>query len=1076
MKKIKHWSALIVAVILMFTMMQIPLLTASAAGDETVYVKIRYNRPDGDYSDWNLWVWETDKDGKQVDFMGKDDDGVFAVVESTKEAGEVNFIVRKGDWAEKATGDEAVSLSDGDKEVVVTQGDASTTVSEPKAINRDFDNVKLNVHYYRFGQDYDEWDVWSWIDDGKGVAFTDEDDYGKIAIASFDNVKGAESIGVIIRKPDWSAKDCDIDRFVNLAYANNDGEINAYFLQGDEKIYYYPDEPIKQPAISSFKIDSLNDFSFKVNAKLVDNTKVVLKEDNKVIDESKYELTINDNKLGGKIKVDSKIDINKTYTLEIKGYTSAMSSFGKIYETEDFAKLYTYDGDLGALYSKDSTKFVLWAPTASKVQVAFYGTDGKDYTCAAKKTVDMVQGENGTWSLEQSGDLNGTYYNYLVTINGKTNEVTDPYAKAVGVNGNRGMVVDLDSTDPEGWDEDTKPELKDATDSVIYEIHIRDFSISEDSGVSVEYRGKYNGFWEEGTKVPGTDIKTGIDHLKELGVTTVHLLPTFDQRSIDETKLDKAQFNWGYDPQNYNAVEGSYSSDPYTAEVRITEFKEMVQALHKAGIRVVMDVVYNHTGATADSLFNLAVPDYYYRQDVEGNFSNGSGCGNELASERSMVRKMIVESVVYWAEEYHIDGFRFDLMGLHDITTMKEIRTELDKIDKTIIMYGEGWTGGTSSLSSSEAALKANVPLFGEMQIAAFSDDIRDGIKGHVFTNTEPAFVNGGDDFEDTIKFGIVGSTEHEGIDYSNIGRDHTQVDPWANEPYQTINYASAHDNLTLWDRLQTTNPDATDEELQAMNKMSAAIVYTSQGIPFMQAGEEFARTKVKEDGTFDENSYSSPDSVNQLDWSRKDEYSDLFNYYKGLIELRKSHKAFRMNSTEDIQNNLTFLTEGTDFTGKNVVAYTLKGTSVGDSWENIAVVFNANKEDVEVTLPTSDWTVVVDGAKAGVEELAKITGNKVTVPAGTSYVLVDTKSYEESKVVVPTDDKESNDDNNGGTNTDTNTEEATNNNANSNTNNKKTSNKTLTKTGSVGTTAVIAVGMGLVLVGALVIRKRQRN
>ena len=605
----------------------------------------------------------------------------------------------------------------------------------------------------------------------------------------------------------------------------------------------------------------------------------------------------------------------------------------------------------------------------------------------------MTKGENGTWILDVNGDLNGTYYTYLVTNNGVEKEVTDPYAKAVGVNGNRAMVVDLESTNPEGWENDVKPEFIDATDAIIYELHIRDFTIDSSSGASIEVQGKYDGIWESGTTLFGNgDIKTGIDHLKELGITHLHLLPTFDHRSIDETRLDEAQYNWGYDPQNYNAPEGSYSSDPYSAEVRIEEFKEMVLELHKAGIRVVMDVVYNHTGASADSHLNLAVPDYYYRQNADGGFSNGSGCGNETASDRSMVRKMIVDSVKYWAEEYHIDGFRFDLMALHDITTMKEVRTTLNKIDDSILVYGEGWTGDDSPLSSEDQALKVNTTKYGDLQIAAFSDDMRDAIKGHVFEDTTAGFINGFNGLEDVIKFSIVASTKNDQVEYTG-GPDPFSgygVTAWANEPYQTINYASAHDNLTLWDKLQTTNPNATEEELLAMNKMSAALVLTSQGIPFFQAGEELARTKLNADGSFNHNSYNAPDSVNKFDWTRKEDYNDLFEYYKGLIALRKAHKSFKMNTTSDIQSSLNFL----NVTDANVVAYTLDGNNVNDSWENIAVIFNSNEESVEVELPSDDWTIVVNGEKAGVESLGTVEGNKVVVPAKASYVLVDTDSY----------------------------------------------------------------------------------
>ena len=657
---------------------------------------------------------------------------------------------------------------------------------------------------------------------------------------------------------------------------------------------------------------------------------------------------------------------------------------------EVFKEKYHYNGSLGAKYNKNETIFTLWAPTADSVKVALYGKNGNDTNNNPEEVIQMNKGENGEWSVKINKDLKGEYYNYIVNINGKENRVIGPYAKAVGVNGKRAMVIDLNETNPKGWNEDKKPKLDNTTDAVIYEMHIRDFSIDDNSGIT--YKGKYNGVWQDNTTIPGTDIKTGVSHLKELGVNIVHLLPTFDYESIDESRLDQPQYNWGYDPQNYNVPEGSYSTDPYTAQVRIREFKEMVQNLHKAGIRVVMDVVYNHTGSTEDSHLNLTVPGYYHRQNQSGGFSNGSGCGNEIASERSMVRRMMVDSVKFWAEEYHIDGFRFDLMALHDIDTMKEIRRELNKIDESIIIYGEGWTGGDTPLPVEDRALKANTYKFENEQIAAFSDDIRDGIKGSVFIDENPGFVNGGNDFEESIKFGIVASTKHQDIDYSKVNYSDK---PWANHPYQTVTYTSAHDNYTLWDKLQLTNKEASDDELVQMNKMAAAIVLTSQGIAFIHAGDEFARTKVNADGSLNENSYNSPDSVNKLDWNRKIQYNDLFNYYKGLIELRKSHKAFRMNNTADIQNNLEFLQKGKNFKEENVVAYTINGKDVGDEWDNIAVIFNANNEEVEVTLPLNDWNIVVNENSAGVETLGNVEGNKVKVAPKSSYVLYNISEIE---------------------------------------------------------------------------------
>lgn len=666
--------------------------------------------------------------------------------------------------------------------------------------------------------------------------------------------------------------------------------------------------------------------------------------------------------------------------------------------SESFKNLYHYDGQLGSICSKDSTKFVLWSPTAKSVKLALFDTGDYNLEKSPKEVISMIKGEKGTWYYETNVNLKGAYYTYLVNNIGNEKEVTDPYAKAVGVNGRRAMVIDLNETNPKGWEKDIKPELIDVIDSIIYEMHIRDFTIDESSGISLEIKGKYNGVWQRGTTLFGNgDIKTGVNHLVELGITHLHLLPTFDYMSIDETKLDNPQYNWGYDPQNYNVPEGSYSTNPYEAKIRIEEFKKMIMELHKVGIRVVMDVVYNHTAATDNSNLNLAVPNYYYRQNSQGCFSNGSGCGNELASERSMVRKMIVDSVIFWASEYHIDGFRFDLMGLHDITTMTKIREELNKIDESIIVYGEGWTGGDSPLLDSEKSTKLNTIKYGDLQIAAFSDEIRDGIRGHVFENSVPGFVNGYKGVEEMIKFGIVASVKHDQIKYGINPSPYEgySVTFWANKPYQTINYASAHDNLTLWDKLQTTNKHQKEDDLKAMNKMSAAIVLTSQGIPFFQGGEEILRTKQYSGGSFEENSYNKPDSINAIDWKRKETYSDVFNYYKGLIKLRKSHKAFRMNSDTNIQKGINFLEKGINFTSDNVVAYTIDGNVVNDAWKSIVVIFNANNEKIQVTIPKKDWVIVVNRESAGIKNLGEINGDKVIVPKNTSYVLVDKKSFE---------------------------------------------------------------------------------
>lgn len=657
----------------------------------------------------------------------------------------------------------------------------------------------------------------------------------------------------------------------------------------------------------------------------------------------------------------------------------------KLNFNNDFDKIYGYDGDLGAIYSKDKCKFILWAPTAENVQLALYGDNGYDFDCEAKEVYTMSKGINGTWIVEINGDFNGQFYNYLININGKISEVVDPYAKAVGVNGNRGMVIDLNTTNPEGWEKDTKPELKSATDSIIYEAHVRDLSIDETSGISNEYKGKFKALTIWDSCIPGTTVKTVVNHIKDMGFTHIHLLPAFDFGSIDENKLEQPQFNWGYDPKNYNVPEGSYSTNPYLGDVRIKEFKEMVKALHEAGIRVVMDVVYNHT-YNLDSCLNNAVPGYYYRQDENGEYSDASACGNETASERYMFRRYMVDSVVYWAKEYHIDGFRFDLMGIHDIETMKLIREELNKIDSSIIMYGEGWTGGLSPLKEELAALKKNTYKFDKLQIAAFSDDCRDGVKGHVFYDEETGFVNGKDGLEETIKFAVVASTHHKDIDKENIVYSN---EFWANEPYQTINYASAHDNYTLWDKLQISTPNCTEEELIAMNKLIAGIILTSQGISFVHAGEEMARTKEDEEGKLVENSFESSDKVNKIYWDRKVKYKDLFEYYKGLISLRKEYKAFRMNTNEEIKENIHFLKKGVNFSENNLVAYIIDAKNIDIKCEKIAVIINANNKDVDVELEESNWHVMVDEKTAGNEIIETIKDSKVNVSRKSIKVLI---------------------------------------------------------------------------------------
>lgn len=620
-------------------------------------------------------------------------------------------------------------------------------------------------------------------------------------------------------------------------------------------------------------------------------------------------------------------------------------------------------------YSPSETKFTLWAPTAEEVRVLLFdsGSEG-----SASATLTMEPGEDGTWSTKVAQDLKGKFYTFNVKVKGQwLGDTPGIMAKAVGVNGQRAAVIDLRSTDPEGWNEDVRPPLKDYADIVVYEMHHRDFSLDSVSGI--QHKGKYLALTEQGTK-SSLGEKTGIDHLKELGVTHVHLLPSYDYASVDESRLDQAQYNWGYDPRNYNVPDGSYSTDPFTPDVRIKEFKQMVQALHRAGIRVVLDVVYNHTYNTEESNFERTVPGYFYRQTKDGQWANGSGCGNETASDRAMMRKYMVESVVYWAKEYHIDGFRFDLMGIHDIRTMNEIREALDQVDPSIFMYGEGWAAASPQLDEGKLAMKANVSRM--PRIAVFSDEMRDGLRGSWSNDKEGAFLIGQPGHEMSIKFGIAGAIQHPQVAYDSVNYS---KQPWAQQPTQMISYVSCHDDMCLADRLKATLPDAKPEELAALHKLAETFVFTSQGVPFLFAGDEIMRDKK---GVH--NSYNSPDSINTIDWKNKTLHRDVFDYVKGLIAMRQAHPAFRLGDAELVRQHLEFLP--TD--GSNVVAFQLKGQPKGDSWKNIVVALNSRTEPAKVKVPNGRYTVVCKEGKIQLKGMGSVNGPTLTIPARSALIV----------------------------------------------------------------------------------------
>ena len=605
-------------------------------------------------------------------------------------------------------------------------------------------------------------------------------------------------------------------------------------------------------------------------------------------------------------------------------------------------------------YSPRETVFKLFAPA-----------DAACFVVVGNDSVKMMLGKDSIWTATVKGDRKGQSYEFVV--NGQASPGV--FAKAVTVNGQKGVVVDLKDTNPEGWEADGHV-FRPYHDLIVYEMHHRDFSIAR---ADAKHPGKFMALTEP----------WAIDHLKELGVNAIHILPSYDYGSVDETRLNEPQYNWGYDPVNYNVPEGGYSTDPYTPEVRIREFKQMVQALHKAGIAVILDVVYNHTYDIEHSNFQKTYPDYYYRKTEEG-YSNGSGCGNETASEKPMMRKFMIESVKYWINEYHIDGFRFDLMGCHDIETMNAIRKAADEIDPAIFIYGEGWSAGQCALPTEELGVKANITKM--PRIAAFSDEIRDALRGPFDDDAKAAWLGSGirifkssdlAGFKESMKFGIVGAIAHPQVDMSKVNYS---KEPWATEPTQMISYVSCHDDMCLFDRLKTSLPGVSKDELIRLDMLAQTAVFTSQGVPFMLSGEELLRTKQ---GVH--NSFESPDSINHLDWSNKEKYPQVFNYYKNLIALRKNHPAFRLGKADLVRKHLEFMDAP-----EKVVAFRLKDHAGNDTWQNIIVILNSSRSSVEVSIPEGHYTQVCCDGAIDEQGLGETEGSSVTISAQSAMILHD--------------------------------------------------------------------------------------
>ena len=634
-------------------------------------------------------------------------------------------------------------------------------------------------------------------------------------------------------------------------------------------------------------------------------------------------------------------------------------------------------------YTPACTQFSVWSPNADTVILNLYADA---VVAEPEQSLMMKRQKDGAWTAKINGDCVGKFYTFEVYDPASTwpvHETPGIFAKAVSINGERGAIIDLAKTNPEGWNEDIRPALAGVEDAIIYEMHHRDFSIHPTSGI--EHAGKFLALTEPGTQT-AEGMATGIDHLKQLGVTHIQFLPSYDFGSIDEKNADGeavvlesgaaagGKYNWGYDPKNYNVPEGSYSTNAADPACRIIEFKQMVMAAHKAGIRVILDVVYNHTYDVEHSNFTQTCPNYFYRTTPDGYLGNASGCGNETASNRAMMRKFMLESVRYWAEEYHLDGFRFDLMGIHDIETMNAIRQAVDGVDPSIFIYGEGWAASSPALPEEKLAMKANAARM--PGIAAFGDEMRDGLRGPWSSDEEGAFLIGNPRHEMSLKFGVVGAIEHPQIDYAQVNYSKA---PWALQPTQMISYVSCHDDMCLADRIKATAVKADDAQRIRLHKLAESVALTSQGVPFIWCGDEMMRDKK---GVH--NSYNSPDSINTIPWGNKTQYKEVFDYMKDLLALRKAHPAFHMGSADLVRQHLEFL----PVKQQNVVAYRLKDHAAGDAWENIIVVYNSNPKNIRIDVPEGIYTVVCRDGAINSDGLAQFKGAKLTVPAQSALIM----------------------------------------------------------------------------------------
>ena len=930
------------------------LVPMQAVAEETTTVTVHYKEVEGNDKDWNLWLWPAGGEGSAYDFTGEDNFGKVVTITLPGNHNEVGFIVRTESWEKDTPNDRFIKQFDsGVAEIWILGGQEEFYYENPEGPDFIVDeSVQLEISYHNFNESYDDLSALVYFpgEEGQTVNLSQSSEFGVQTTLQLNDTMGKTKIVVDIIKSGVVLETYDVKKI-------KDGKASVYFVENTDRTYYSLDDAVYKPEVVSAKLSDTSHILLESNIPFkveTDTIKIWVNGEEKSL--TSVEWHYDDEKLTttSVLTLEEAVAYTDVIELELPKFETARVQLGDVYDTLEFNSQYNYEGELGPIYSESDTIFRVWAPTASDIKLAFFD----DYKSESTTEYDMTRTEKGVWEVTVDGDLHNQLYAYNVKLVSAYEYVVDPYAKGVSVNGQKSAVIDLERTNPVKWDMDYATNFTAPTDAIMYEIHVRDLSMHSQSGI--ENKGLYLGFTEKGTTT-NNGFSTGLDYIKELGVTHVQLMPIYDYGSIDETK-DDYSFNWGYDPVNYNALEGSYSSDPFTPDVRINEFKQAVQALHNEGLKVTMDVVYNHVFSLNAMAFEKLVPGYYFRKEGD-NYANGSGCGNETASERYMMQKFMVESVTYLADEYNLDGFRFDLMGLHDVETMNAIRTSLNDIDPSITIIGEGWNMGIVL----DESLKANQNQAHLMTgIAHFNDTIRDGLKGSVFDGLDQGFVNGKLDMENTVFSGIVG-----GVYYNDLKT-------WGDiEPNQSVTYVEAHDNNTLFDKLKISNPEADPAEIKQMHLLADSIVLTSQGVTFIHAGQEFLRTKLG-----DENSYKSSDIINRLDWLRREKNNDVVEYFKTLIEIRKTHEAFRMPTKEVIQESITPL-ELED----GVIAYQIKYSN--DEWANIVVVFNANSDAQNISLPNEgEWTVVAESGRADIEGLRTTNDNIITINGIDSIVM----------------------------------------------------------------------------------------